>query len=309
MEKIKLPKVSIVFVNWNGKKYTFDLLNSLKKIKYSNYDIIIVDNGSTDGTQKEFKKKYSKIITLIENNKNIGLAEGTNVGIREALKRKSKYILTMNNDMVVKPDFLKILVDSMEKHPKVSVSGPKIYYMEPKDMIWCAGCDYHISGYKSRNQLEKDLGQAEEEKYVDAIDCVLMMRSSVLKKEGLLNSGLFFIHELTEWCLRTKRKGYKSLYVPKSVVWHKVSAAFEGNKKENEISTYYNIRNWLLVIKKHKNFLYFLLVLFLQSTVLAFIRFLRYFKNNQTKLIKTYYIAIWHALINKTPLQLYHYKK
>lgn len=303
------PRVSIVFVTWNGKKYTFDLLDSLKKIKYKNYDIIVVDNGSTDGTQKDFKKKSSKITTLIKNEKNLGLAEGTNIGIREGLKRGSKYILIMNNDMIVKPDFLGFLVDAMEKHPEVSVAGPKIYYIEPKNMIWCAGCDYHISDFKPRNQNEIDQGQADEEKYVDGIDCVLMLRSSILRKLGLFDSKLFFNQELTEWCLRTKMSGYRSLYVPKSVVWHKVDAALEGNEKSNEISTYYNIRNWLLVVKKNRNFLYFLLVLFLESTIFALFRFGRYIKNKKVKLIKTYYIAIWHALIKRTPLELYPYKK
>ena len=110
MKKIKEPKVSIVFVNWNGKKYTFDLIESLKKINYKNFDIIVVDNGSIDGTQKDFNKKYGEIATLIENKKNLGLAEATNVGVREAIKRKSKFILTMNNDMLVDKNFLKFLL-------------------------------------------------------------------------------------------------------------------------------------------------------------------------------------------------------
>ena len=303
------PKVSIIIVTWNGKKYTFNLLNSLKKITYKNYNIIVVDNASTDGTQKEFKKKYIKIATLIENKKNLGLAEGTNVGLREAIKRGSKYLLAMSNDLLVKPNFLDFLVDAMERHPEVSVSGPKIYYMKPKNMIWSAGCDYHIYGFKSRNQKEIDKGQTDGEKYVEAIDCVLMIRADILKKYGLLDSKLFFIHELTEWSLRTRKKGYKVFYVPKSIVWHKVSAAFKENKKESEISTYYNIRNWLLVIKKNKNLLYFLFVLFLELTVLAIIRFRIYIIKKQFKLIKTYYLAIWHALINKTPIELYPYKR
>ncbi len=306
-KKEGLPKVSIVFVNFNGKKYTFGLLDSLKKINYKNYDIIVVDNGSKEKLDVEFKRKYKKVATLIENKKNLGLAEGTNVGIREALKRKSDYVLVMNNDMIVKSNFLNILVDSMERHPEVSAASPKIYYMKPKNMIWCAGCDYHISGFKPRNQKEIDKGQADEEKYVDGLDCVLLMRSSVLKRAGLLDSSLFLVHEFVEWCLKTKKIGYKCLYVPKSVIWHKVEATLKRNKEGKEISTYYNIRNWLLVIKKNNNFLYFLVVLFLQSTLFAGIRFLRYIKNKQPKLIKIYYIAIWHALINKTPMKLYPY--
>ncbi len=308
MKKKRQPKVSLVFLTWNGRKYTFDLLKSLKKINYENYDIIVVDNGSNDGTQKEFKKKYLKSATLIENKRNLGFVLGANIGIREGLKRGSKYILLMNNDMVVKPDFLNILVEAMERHTEVAVAGPKIYYMKPKNMIWSAGCDYHLAGYKHRNQNEIDKRQIEGERYVDAIDCVLMMRSDALNKYQLLDSKLFFIHELTEWCLRVQKFGHKCLYVPKSVVWHKVSAALENNKKESEISIYYNIRNWLLVVKKNKNFLYFLLVLFLELTILAIIRSWRYINNKQPELIKTYFIAIWHALINKTPMELYPYK-
>src|SRR3989344_4476974 len=205
------PKVSIVFVNWNGKKDTFDLIDSLKKIKYKNYDIIVVNNGSTESIQKEFKERYGKIATLIENKKNLGLAEGTNVGIREGLKRGSKYILTMNNDMIVKSDFLNILVNSMERHPEVAVSTPIIYYMNPKNMIWCAGCKYTFRSFKPLEQGKIDLGQFNKEKYVDGCDCVLMIRSELLKKEGLLDGNFFLIHEFTEWCLRITKKKYKCL--------------------------------------------------------------------------------------------------
>ncbi len=310
MKKNDAPKVSIIFLTWNGKKYTFDLIDSLKKIDYNNYDIIAVDNGSDDGTQEEFKKRYSrsKNITLIENGRNIGFAEGTNVGIREALQRGSKYVLDMNNDMIVKKDFLNILVDAMERYPEVAVSSPKIYYMEPNNLIWSAGCDYHLSGFKHKNQGEIDKGQTEGEKYVDAVDCVLMMRSDVLEKCGLFDSSLFFCQELTGWCLMTRKFGYRSLYVPKSIIWHKVSAAFTGNKKESEISTYYNIRNWLLVVKKNKSLPYFLMLLILESTIWAILRLFQYIRRGQLKLVKTYFIAIWHAIINKTPLKLYPYK-
>lgn len=296
------PKVSIVFITFNGKKYTLDLIDSLKKIKYKNCNIIVVDNGSTDGTQREIKRKYKKSINLIENHKNLGYSEGTNVGIREAIKRGSKYILTMNNDMVVEKNFINYLVEAMEKHPEVAVSTPIIYYMEPKNMIWCAGCDFHLRGFIPRNQNEIDKGQTEGEKYVDGCDCVLMLRSDVLRKVGLLDSELFIIHELTGWCLKASNSGYKCLFVPKSIVWHKVGAYL---KNENKNMDYYGLRNWLLIIKKNKGRLYFLGVLFLELTILAAIRFLRYIKNGRLDLIRIYYIAIWHAIINKTQKEFY----
>lgn len=308
-KKIKQPKISIVFVNWNGKKDTFDLMESLKKITYSNYDIIAVDNGSTDGTQKEFKKKYGKIATLIENKKNLGLEGGTNVGIKEALKRKSKYILSINNDMVVKKDFLEHLVKEMEANPNLAIAQPKLYYMKPKNMIWCAGCKYRFYGYKILNQGEIDKGQADEIKYIDAPDGSLLFRGKVLKEEGLLNTNFFIIHGEVDWCMRVAKKDYKFLYVPESVVWHKVSSTFKKQKKTSEILLYYNIRNWIITIKRNKNFLYYLGVLFSEATFLAFLRFIKYIKNKQINLIKVYYEAIWHAIINKTPAELYPYNK
>jgi len=299
------PKVSITFVNWNSKADTFNLIESLKKINYKNYEIIVVDNNSKEDIDKDFKKKYSKTATLIKNKKNLGLAEGTNIGIREGLKRDSKYILNMNNDMVVEKDFLNILVGAMEKHPEVAVATPLIYYMNPKNLIWCAGCKYTIRSFKPLNQKELDKGQLKE-KYVDGCDCVLMIRASILKTEGLFDKNFFLFHEFTEWCLRVTKKGYKCLFVPSSKMWHKVSVSV---KDGSEISIYYNVKNWLLTVKKNKSFFYFLLVLFLEATILAGIRFFKYIKNKQFKLIATYYTAIWHALINKTPLKLYPYKK
>jgi hypothetical protein len=239
----------------------------------------------------------------------VGLAEGTNVGIREALRINSDYILIMNNDMYVDEEFLKKLVEIMNEYPESAVAGPKIYYANPKNMIWSAGCDYKIRGFRSRHQKEIDSGQSEKEEFVDALDCVLIIRSNALNKIGLLDSSLFIMHEFTGWCLRARKEGYKILYVPQSKAWHKVSATLNKNKKNEEITLYYDVRNWLIINKKNTSKLNFLFILFYESTALFFVRFLKYIKKGRTSLVKTYFIAVWHALINKTPLEMYPYKK
>ncbi len=307
--KSKQPRVSIVFVTWNGKEDVFDLMESFKKITYKNYDIIAVDNASTDGTQKEFKKKYGKTATIIENEKNLGLEGGTNVGMKEALKRGSKYVLSINNDMIVKPDFLDHLVEVMEDDPKIAIAQPKLYYMEPKNVIWCAGCKYRFYGYKILNQDEVDTGQADQIKFIDAPDGSFLFRGKTLKEEGLLDGNFFIIHGEVDWCMRVAKKGYKFLYVPKSVVWHKVGGTFKTQTKASVVCTYYNIRNWLITIKKNKSFPYYFGVLFSELTFLAFLRFIKYLKNKQPNLIKVYHDAVWHAISNKTPKELYPYKK
>src|SRR3989344_9563301 len=133
--KVKEPKVSIVFLNWNAKQHTFALIESLKKMNYKNFDVTVSDNVSTDGIEKEFPKKAGEIATLIENKRNLGEDEGLNVGIREALRRGSDYVLIMDNDMYVDKKFLSILVDEIEKYPEVAVVGPKIYYADPDNII------------------------------------------------------------------------------------------------------------------------------------------------------------------------------
>lgn len=301
------PLVSIVFLNWNGKNETFELIDSLKKINYSNYRIIIVDNGSTDGSIGEFDKKYKNFATIIKNKKNFGEAEGLNVGIRMALEKESDYILIMDNDMEVDKNFLKKLVGVMETYSNAGVAGPKIYYSNPRDVIWSAGCDYHFRGFRSRYQNEKDVGQAEKKEKVAAVDCVMLMRSDVLKKCGLLNSEFFTMHEMTGWCLKISKEGWESIYVPESKVWHKVSTFWNKDKKKMERTTYYDIRNWLLLNKEHESRLYFLWILFLESTIFFIIRLQRYVLEGNFEIIKTYFIAIWHALTNKTPMKLYPY--
>ena len=174
---------------------------------------------------------------------------------------------------------------------------------------------FHLHGVNSRHQKEIENNQDKKNVYVEALDCVVMMRGDVLKKYGLFDSDLFLAHVETEWCLRITNKGYKCLYVPDSVVWHKVSASFKTDinkgedENETEVSIYYYIRNWILLVKKNKPPIYFLSNLFLQSTLFALIRAMRYAKHDNLFLMKTYYIAIWDALINKTPQELYPYKK
>lgn len=309
MEKMKEPRVSILFVNWNGKENTFELIESIRKIRYKNHDIIIVDNGSTDGTQEDFKRKgYDKFATLIENGKNLGVEEAANVGMREALNRGSDYVCYMDNDVIVEPNFLNFLVEEMEKHPEVAVSQSKVYYANPKNVIWCAGARYTFRGYRALNQGEVDRGQTDYRTYVDAVDGNFMIRTSMLKMVGLYYSELFIYDGPMDWFMRVEKMGYRALYVPKSVIWHKVSATYNKLERVGEAKVYYPVRNWLLIIRRNKIFPYFLGILLLELTLLAAYRFLKFIKGGQPELIKTYYTAIWHALIKRTPLELYPYK-
>ena len=246
----KNPKVSIIVLNWNGWKDTIECLKSLNKITYSNYEIIIVDNGSTDESVKCLEKL--KKIKLILNKENLGFAEGNNVAIRRVLKEnKSDFILLLNNDTVVEKNFLTKLVKTAQKEKKIGIVGPKIYYHDKRNVIQSAGSKINLYlGKFPRVKSEKNTA-------VDfVIGACLLIKTEVIRKIGLLDKRYFLLFEDTDWCFRAQKAGYLVLYVPNSTIWHKTS---QSVKKISEV--YYYTRNLFWFEFKHAN--YFQLACFL----------------------------------------------
>jgi GT2 family glycosyltransferase len=271
--RIAEPNVVIVVLNWNGKRVTVECLKSLKEIDYSNYQILLVDNGSTDGSQECFRARYPEIV-LLENEANLGFAEGNNVGIRCAMDWHADYILLLNNDTTVHESFLSELVQVAESGSKIGFVGPKVYFDEchgRRDVIAFAGGRINLWIGKARNigQGEKDVGQYDDIKAVSYIQgaCLLAKREVVLRI-GLLDSLFFAYWEETDWCMRGYRAGYLSVFVPNAKIWHKVATSSRGARR-----MYYMTRNRFWFVKKHasrkqylSSLVYFFFVQFWIST-------------------------------------------
>jgi GT2 family glycosyltransferase len=259
------PKVVIVVLNWNGKRVTAKCFESLKAIDYSNYEILLVDNGSTDGSQQYFRAQYPEIV-LLENEVNLGFAEGNNVGIRHAMNGRADYVLLLNNDTLVHAKFLSELVHVAERDSSIGFVGPKIYYRDwhgQRDVIAFAGGCVNLWIGKARNigEGEKERGQYEEIKEVSYLQgsCLLVKRE-VVQRVGLLDSTLFAYWEETDWCMRGRHAGYASVFVPSAKIWHEVAASTGGVR-----SRYYLTRNLFWFMKKRatrKQYLSFLLYFF-----------------------------------------------
>lgn len=287
------PKVSIVVINWNGWEETLECLESLYKISYTNYDVILVDNNSQDDSVRrinDFTKEKSSF-TLIENKENYGFAEGNNIGIRYALDHLNPaYILLLNNDTVVDKDFLKELIDAGEKNDVMGILGPKIYFYNKPDVIWSAGCK--ISWKMARGiQIgtgEKDIGQYDQHKIVEYVSgSAFLIKTNVINKIGLMDKKYFLYFEESDWTLRTNQAGYKSLYVPTAMVWHKVSSSGGGISKP--IGLYYITRNrWIFMKKwaKRSDYLFFIFYQFFGALIFPIV-LSAYYKN--FKLISAYY--------------------
>jgi len=252
------PKVTIIVLNWNGIKDTVKCLDSLKKIHYSNFEIIVVDNASNGNDVEILKEKYKDEIILIENKENLGFAIGNNNGMKYALEKGTDYVLLLNNDTVVDPLFLDELIKITEKDSEIGIASPKMYYMNPPNVLWSAGgkINWYI-GHWLIGKDKKDNGQFDEMVYVDFNPgaCMLIKRETI-EKIGYLPTEYFLQWEDIDYCIKAKKNGFKCIYVPKSKIWHKVLASY--NKKNlNHASVILGFRNRIIFRHKYLSHLKF----------------------------------------------------
>lgn len=259
-------KVSIIIVNFNGSKDTIDCLKSLEKITYKNFEVIVIDNASEKSdfenieeflkTSKLNAKKSCLPAGRYQLKANLGFSGGNNVGIKEVMSLGTDYILLLNNDTEVAPDFLDKLIKVAEENKKGGLFAPKIYFYDEPQRIWHAVCDFSwIGGGKPLQYEEIDKNPEEKEikktKYVSG--CAMLIRKDVIEKVGLLEEDFFMYYEDTDFSLRAKKAGFELLYVPDSHIWHKVS---RSAKKMGEPKIhYYHIRNALLISKRNAPFI------------------------------------------------------
>lgn len=241
--------VVIVVLNWNGKDDTLACLRSLRQLDYPNCDIVVVDNGSTDGSVEAIRGSFPDV-TILETGQNLGFVEGNNVGLRYALARGVDYALLLNNDTEVAPDFLSLLVKAAESVSQAGVAGPTIYYFDRPTTIWSAGG--HIDWGRGRTCMI-GLNQADQGQFGDVphpVDfvtgCALLIKLLVIEQAGFLDSRFFAYYEEAEWCVRIARAGFQILHVPQAKVWHKISPAARDASPQVH---YYMTRNRLLFLK------------------------------------------------------------
>lgn len=244
------PEVCVIILNWNGFKDTVECLESLQKITFPNYKVIVVDNGSEGNDAGNLKEGFGDYVHLIENERNCGFAEGNNIGIRYALANLNPdYLLLLNNDTIVAPDFLSELVDTAESKADVGITGPKIYsYYEPNIISFIGtDIDWWRVGIRPKNEI--DVGQFDKIKEVDAvIGCALLIKRATLERIGLLFSGYFAYFEETEWCVQCRKAEYKVMYSPSAKIWHKLSAT---TSKAEGLYLYYMTRNRFLFMRRN----------------------------------------------------------
>lgn len=218
------PPVYVVVLNWNNYEDTKICIESLQKATYPDLQVIVVDNGSVDGSGKQLQDEFPNL-SFIFNNENLGFARGCNVGIRAALKKPDcAYVLLLNNDAVVSSQFLEKAIDTAEADKRIGLIGGKILTSpESKQIAYAGGhVDYLRAGSISRGSLMVDKGQYDTPQETGFIlGALMLIKREVLERCGLLPEEYFFGIEDLDYSKNVKRAGYKLYYVPEFVAYHR----------------------------------------------------------------------------------------
>ncbi len=252
----KRPEVTIVIVNYNQRALLSFCIDSLKMIDYPNFETIIVDNGSKDGSV-DYIEKLTRLqingltIKAILNRENTGFAGGNNIALPLI---KGKYILLLNNDTKVTPDFLSILVEEMEKDSEIGVIQPKIVFSDFKTLqaggsfLTDTGFLYHF-GF---NQKVNNPVYNHKMEIFSANGACILVRKSLIAKIGLFDPDFFNYFEESDFCWRVWLAGYKVMYNPQAVIFHKGSQT--SFTLGSYFMQYYSFRNRFCSLIKNLEF-------------------------------------------------------
>lgn len=240
----KPAKVAIVLVNFNGAAYLRNCLESISKQSYKDYEVLMVDNQSVDGSAQEIERDYK--IKVIYEKTNVGWGVGSNIGAEYAFSQGAEYILLLNTDTEIESD---MLIHLLRYADKKTVVAPTMYAGEKgeREEVWYAGgmIDYTNVTVKQDVFREAFLnGTIEDKKEVDFITgCCMLIHKDIWCDIGGFDSSYFMYYEDVDYCIRLKNAGFKMLYIPSASLYHKVGGS--SGSSVSYLSEYYQVRNRL----------------------------------------------------------------
>jgi len=252
-----MRNVFVSIINFNGRENTLACLDSIKKTNISDFklNIVVIDNGS-----KEKDYLGSIPLKIIVKEKNLGFTGGHNVGINYALSKNADYVLVLNNDVIVDPNLISQLIKTLDKNSRYAVASPKIYFApgfeyhkdgykqsEKGNVIWYAGgqMDWENVIARHRGVDEVDKGQYQQMEETDfATGACFLINREMLERVGFFDDKYFLYYEDSDLSQRIRRAGYKIIYAPDAVLWHRNAAAAGGSG--SPLQDYYISRNRLL---------------------------------------------------------------
>lgn len=243
---MKKIKAAVVIPNWNGRSLLEDCLSSLYRQSFKNFEIILVDNGSTDNSLEYVKNNFPSDVRIIKLKKNFGFAKAINEGVKAS---NAEYVVFLNNDTSVDKDWLKNLIQCADFHPEVISVNSKLLNFQNKKIIDGVGILINEVGQaRSIGWNEKNYGQYEKEQYIfGATGGASLFRRFDFIKVGMFDENYFMYFEEVDFAFRAQFLGYKSIFCPKALVYHKHKATA---KKMPQHIEYWQFKNMTQTIIK-----------------------------------------------------------
>lgn len=248
------PRVAIIIVIWNGKADTLECLQSLRADAYPSKEIVIVDNGSTDGSVPDIRREFPAA-TVLETGQNLGFTGGNNVGIRYAIEHGADYVYLLNNDTTVEPDALAALVAAAQSQPQAGLLAPIIYEYYPPRPIWFAGSRMELSrgaAWHDNSRVPEPTDAPYEIPW--ATGCAMLVPAPLMRELGGFDDRYYLSVEDVDLCVRVRKAGRTICAVPAARIYHKGG---RSGQRMSGIRNYYAVRNSLLLMRKHSGAAYF----------------------------------------------------
>jgi GT2 family glycosyltransferase len=245
MNNSRQPIVFVIVLNFNGDETLVDCLSSIYQSDYLNFEVVLVDNNSEDGSFEKARRLFSRA-HFIKNTSNAGFSKGNNIGIRYALEKFADYILVLNNDTLVEKTALSILIKEMEKNPKIGISSPLIF--SANDDVWFAGGSIDWFRMKTYHQNYLKCPTPYATQYISG--CAMLIKKEVFKKIGLFDERFFLYYEDADFSVRAKKAGFELFIIPSAHIWH-----LEQSNSKNDLKIYWLVLSGLLFFRSNSSFL------------------------------------------------------
>ncbi|MGX7419010.1 glycosyltransferase family 2 protein [Carnobacterium gallinarum] len=248
-----LSSVYFIILNYNNAPDTLECVDSIEKLEYGNYKVVLVDNQSKDNSAEILQKELPQH-KFIQTGANLGYAAGNNIGMKYAIEDGADYICILNNDVIVNSDFLTILVDYLSTHPKVGLVGPRICEYEDQSILESAGSNVD---FKKGRVTRLYHGEPEQNVYGKVIPCdyvggaCMLLKADLIQEVGYIPENYFLFYEENEWCVTIKKAGYQIVCVADARVVHKGSASIN---KVSGLSEYFMYRNLVIFMRRNASF-------------------------------------------------------
>ena len=245
------PRVCILVLNWNGADDTLECLASLKQLTYNNAEVVVIDNGSTDDSVSRIRQEFNDI-KILELESNLYFGGGNNEGLKWAHTKGFEYCIFLNNDTTVEPDFIEPLIAAFEPKPDIGIVAPLMCYHGDPGRIWYGGGKVNLwTGTIAHRHIREPVSvvgdSALETDYITG--CCLMMPTALAMELGGFSPAFQMYGEDVDLSLRCKAKGKELLFVPRSRIYHKVSASVGGEFAFSKLKR--KLRGLLQIFARH----------------------------------------------------------